>query len=257
MFRPASSLKRAILLGLLLAEAILAQSADEGRQAFTAGFDSLSLDLRSNQSIYTNVRITDGIVTIRAGEGTTDETSFEDSRWQFAGGVGITLESAELNATTATFVFANGELQYGELLGNPVEITDYIDEQQTAVRGTAERIVFDNRDQTAALYGQATLALGANEYSGCDLVYHLAEKTFNSGSSECGVLFRIYPDDARQNDEQDSLDYDVSYYRDHHQSRQRQRWQNRGMQCGKFLQYFRHLSDQWPTSENDGGAARL
>lgn len=194
-YLPHSFPERAVLLCLLLAGSagIAAQPANGDQRTFTAGFDSLSLDLRSNQSIYTNVRVTDGRVTITAAEGTTDETSFEDSRWQFAGGVTITMETATLTASTATFEFRNGELQFGELTGEPVQMTDFIEEQQTAVRGTADRITFDNRTQTAALYGQATLALGANEYSGCDLVYHLNEKTFNSGSSECGVVFTITP----------------------------------------------------------------
>jgi lipopolysaccharide export system protein LptA len=174
----------------------LTQPAAEAPRSFTAGFDSLSLDLRSNKSIYTNVRITDGSVTITAAEGSTDETSFEDSQWQFAGGVSITVASAVLRAESATFLFRNGALLHGELDGGPVEISDFVAEQQLTVRGTADHILFDNTTQTAALNGRATLALGANEYSGCDLVYHLSEKTFNSGSSECGVQFTIFPDQA-------------------------------------------------------------
>jgi len=200
-----SFLKLAIVpILLLVAGAPGAQQSEEARRQFTAGFDSLSLDLRSNQSIYTNVRITDGYVTIQAAEGAADETSFENSQWKFDGGVSINVETAEMIAISATFVFENGELASGELTGTPVEITDFIEEQQAAVRGTAERIVFDNRAQTAALYGRSTLTLGANEYSGCDLVYHLTEKTFNSGSSECGVVFTIFPDDVRSNETDDS-----------------------------------------------------
>lgn len=169
-------------------------------RSFTAGFDSLSLDLRSNRSIYTNVRLTDGNVTITAAEGTTDETSFEDSQWQFAGGVSISVDSTTLRAGSASFLFRNGALERGELAGEPVELTDFLEDRQLTVRGTAERIVFDNETRTAALYGQATLALGANEYSGCDLIYHLEEKTFNSGSAECPVQFTIFPNEANDAD---------------------------------------------------------
>ena len=131
---------------------------------------------------------------IRAAEGTTDETSFENSRWEFAGGVSIAVETARLTATTATFAFKNGALAFGELDGEPVEITDVVEADQT-VHGTADRIVFDNDARTAALFGRATLSIGANEYTGCDLVYHFDEKTFNSGSSDCGVMFTIFPDE--------------------------------------------------------------
>ncbi len=180
------------LAACLLSAGALAQSA--APRAFTADFGSVSLDLRNNQSIYTDVEITDGNVTIRAGEGATEETSLENSRWQFAGGVSIVFETAELTAGEAEFTFANGQLVAGAMTGEPVEITDVVDEQGTTVRGTAERIEYDNQAQTAALSGRATLALGANEYSGCDLVYNLAQKTFTSGSSDCGVQVTIYPE---------------------------------------------------------------
>ena len=188
---------RAVALAAVLhgPATLLAQDAAEAPRSFTAAFDRLSLDLRNNESIYTNVAVTDGSITINALEGTTDETSFENSRWRFAGSVRVAVESAVLTAASATFIFSEGKLLSGELLGAPVEITDFIDEQQTTVRGTAERIVFDNEGQTAALYGEATLTLGSNEYSGCDLIYHLADRTFNSGSSDCRTMFTIYPEE--------------------------------------------------------------
>lgn len=201
MFRRSWSGSALPALGVALAAGAAAQPSAEqqppagpAQRVFSASFDSLSLDLRSNKSIYTNVVISDGKVVIKAAEGTTDETNFEDSKWDFAGGVSIAVETAVLTAATATFAFEDSALAFGELNGEPVEITDVVDAQQT-VHGTADRIVFDNDAGTAALYGRATLSIGANEYTGCDLVYHFAEKTFNSGSSDCGVLFTIFPDE--------------------------------------------------------------
>ena len=195
MFQRICTVSPAIIAAACLATASAQPDSDTPR-SFTAGFGSVSLDLRTNQSVYTEVEITDGFTTVRAGEGRTNAASLEDSHWAFSGGVTIEFESARLSAAEASFEFEDGELLLGELDGDPVEITDFLEERNTQVRGTAERIVLDQRLKTAALYGRATLALGANEYSGCDLIYHLGEKTFNSGASDCRVELTIFPDQA-------------------------------------------------------------
>jgi lipopolysaccharide transport protein LptA len=207
MYRRLYGVEAAALLCLLIPGAACSQPGREapggeedvptagGAGAFTTDCDSLSLDLKSNRSVCTNVGISNDEISIRAAQGTTDETSFETSEWQFTGGVTITFESARLTADRARFVFRDNALILGELIGDPVEITDYIEEQRAEVRGTAETILFDNESQVAELMGQATLALGANAYTGCDLIYHLAEKTFNSGSSDCGVRVTIFPEE--------------------------------------------------------------
>lgn len=188
---------------LLLSGALTAQQAEQPAgeapariRAFTTGCEGgIFLDFKSNRSVCTNVDITDGEIRITAAEGTTDETSFEDSEWLLSGDVLITFGTAALTAETARFVFRSNELVSGELSGDPVEITDYIEQQEAPVRGTADALRFDNAAQTAELSGRATLALGANQYSGCDLIYHLTDKTARSGSSDCGVTVVYYPED--------------------------------------------------------------
>jgi lipopolysaccharide transport protein LptA len=179
-----------------------AQPALDPPMPFAYGCDSWSIDLKNNRSICTNIEITDGEITIAAALGTTDETSFENTQWRFEGAIRVSIGTTLLTADSASFFFESNALAVGELSGSPVEITDFIEEQQSEVRGTADAISLDNRTQTAALTGQATLAIGANEYAGCDLVYHLTEKTFNSGSSDCRVVIRLSLD----NDEDDSGD---------------------------------------------------
>lgn len=188
---------------LVLATAVRAQPSPESAgtanpqaSAFTTSCEGgIFLDFKSNRSICTNVEITDGEIRIAAAEGTTDETSFEDSEWLFTGEVTITFGTATLAADTARFVFGNNKLVFGELAGSPVEITDYIEQQDTPARGTADAIRFDNTSRTFELSGRATLTLGANRYSGCDLIYYLDDKTATSGSSNCGVTLTIYPAD--------------------------------------------------------------
>lgn len=151
------------------------------------------IDLRSNRSVCSMVQISDGTIEIQADTGTTSETNFESSEWEFTGNVRVTFETATLSADSAVFRFAANELVMGELSGHPVELRDYIAEQGTTVTGTAETIVYDNRDGTARMSGQARLARGENEYLGCEMiVYNLNEKTLDlSGSPDCRVQLRI------------------------------------------------------------------
>ncbi len=137
--------------------------------------------------------VSDGEIEITADEGTTNETNFDSSEWHFAGDVRMSLDSASLTADLAVFRFEAKELVSGMLTGSPVEVRDYIEQQDATFVGTAERVTYDNASGTARLAGETTLALGANEYRLCDLVYNLAEKSFTSGSSDCGVVFRIAP----------------------------------------------------------------
>jgi len=186
----------------------LAQQGETSARTFTYGCETLALDLRNNRSVCSMVQISDGTIEISADTGTASETNFESSEWEFTGHVRIAFETATLSADSAVFRFAANALVMGELSGRPVELRDYIAEQDTTVTGTAEKIVYDNRDGTARMSGQARLTRGENEYLGCDMiVYNLNEKTLDlSGSPDCRVQLRILsreersgtPDPARE-----------------------------------------------------------
>ena len=188
-----------------LAASLLALSAplhaqeDAGPRTYVLDCrDSLSIDLKGNRSVCKNLAVSDGSTTLTADEGTANETNdvFQDSSWQLKGNVSIEFQTAKLSAENAALRFRANELVYAELSGSPVEMSDFIQEQNATIRGTAERIVYDSHGATLQLLGQATLALDANEYQGCDLIYNLNDKTFNSGSSECGVRVRVAPPPA-------------------------------------------------------------
>ena len=193
-----------------LAASLLALSAplhaqeDAGPRTYVLDcMESLSIDLKSNRSVCKKLAVSDGSTTLTADEGTADETNdvFQDSSWQLKGNVSIEFQTAKLSAENAALRFRANELVYAELSGSPVEMSDFIQEQNATIRGTAERIVYDSRGATLQLLGQATLALDANEYQGCDLIYNLNDKTFNSGSSECGVRVRVAPPPAGSDSE--------------------------------------------------------
>lgn len=179
-------------VSVLAAGTAVAQDAG-GPRTFTYSCDSLAIDLKSNKSVCSKVEISDGSIEISADSANASETNFESSEWQFIGNVRIALGTAIMSGDMAVFRFAANELAFGELSGSPVELRDFVEEQGTAVRGTAERIAYDNRDGTARMEGNARLARGENEYIGCDIIYNLNEKTLDLGSPDCRVQLRILP----------------------------------------------------------------
>ena len=187
-----------ILLLAALACLPVQLSAQDGDAPRTLSFscgESLALDLKSNKSVCTMLRISDGEIEISADEGTANETDFESSVWQLNSNVRMSFDSAVMLAASAMFEFSENELVYAEFNGTPVEITDFIAEQNAEVRGTSQRIVYDSRTSLLQMFNQSEIVLGSNEYVGCNLTYNLTDKTFNFGSSDCGVTVRIYPDE--------------------------------------------------------------
>lgn len=190
-FRLRSSVP-AVILACLPA----ASFAQEQQEAFSlVCAEGLSLALQSNRSVCKGVHVSGVNIDISADEGAASETDFEDSEWQFTGNVEISVGSTMINADQARFTFSENELVAGELTGDPVMLEDFILDDNVEIRGTAQRILYDNRDATATMEGEVSFRRGTREFLGCDLIYNLNEKSMQSGSSECGVRMRIFPEE--------------------------------------------------------------
>jgi lipopolysaccharide transport protein LptA len=191
-----ASLRLKSFLAAALALLPLVGAAQNDQRAFMlhcAG--PMAIDLQTNTSVCHDALISDGEIQISADEGSASETTFDEGEWQFSGNVRIAFGSATLRADQARFRFSANELVAGELSGSPVELEDFIADENVAVSGTAQRITYDNASGTARLEGEATLRRGTREFIGCDLVYNFKEKSMQSDSSACGVQMRVFPQD--------------------------------------------------------------
>jgi lipopolysaccharide transport protein LptA len=168
---------------------------DSASESQTINCDSLSGNARSEEYECVGLRIDDGTHVVSAGRASTNRYDLDGSVWQLDDTVRLSFGSTEIQAESARFEFDAGELVSAALRGTPVTMSDYIEEADKAVSGTAETIVYDRRKGTLSLTGQATLVVGANEktLSGCAWVYNLNDKTFNAGSDEncAGVQLRL------------------------------------------------------------------
>ena len=167
---------------------------------YEATCESFSSNARNDETVCVGVRISDGTNVISAGVAATNKYDFDGSLWRLHDNVRLAFATTEILADEALFEFEANELVLSELSGDPVMMSDYIQERDTDVSGTAESISYDSRNGTVRLLGQATLVLGANEYMGCDWIYDLNEKTFSAGTTEdcAGVLLRLAPPEARE-----------------------------------------------------------
>lgn len=177
----------------LLASSINGQEATS--TAYEGNCDSFSGNARLDEGVCVGFEFSDGTNDISAGLATTSQWDFDGSSWRFTEGITLSFGTTEIQANEAVLRFEDDELINGELSGSPVVMSDYIEERDTPVRGTAGGISYDKESGTVRLLGQATLVIGENEVMGCDWIYNFVEKSYSSdGSDDCsGVLFRLAP----------------------------------------------------------------
>ena len=167
----------------------------EGQQSSDGGIEIVCLEssgnARSGERMCVDASISDGTNEIAAGLATT----IDDSLWRLSDGVRLAFDRTEILAGEAEFTFEQDELVLAELSGEPVVMSDYIEERDTRVSGTAQSISYNSRTGEVRLKGQATLIVGDNEVMACDLAYNLKEKTYEAGTaSDCaGVTLRLPP----------------------------------------------------------------
>jgi lipopolysaccharide transport protein LptA len=149
---------------------------------------------RSNEAVCVGFSFSDETNAISAGRASSNQDATEGSHWRLTDGVQLSFDTTEIQANEALLTFEAGELVFGELSGNPVVMSDYIEERETPVRGTAQTVSYDSRNGTVRLIGEATLVIGENEVMGCDWIYNFVEKNYSGGGSDCsGVVFRLAP----------------------------------------------------------------
>ena len=188
-------LKISFSLALWLAACLALPAEDDERLPILLDAESSSFDQKSNTVVFRGLNITQGELGIRADEAVASGLDFARSEWRFTGSVEISIGAAVIAADSASIVFAEHTLHSAELRGTPAEFHDDGGTRETTIRGGANVLRFGNIAQTLQMSEGAWLAEGTNEFTGCDLIYDLAEEKITSGSSGCGepVVITITP----------------------------------------------------------------
>jgi lipopolysaccharide transport protein LptA len=164
--------------------------------------DSSSFDRESNSILFNGLSISQGDLTIEADEAEATGLDFEMSEWAFKGNVRISIDSTNINASTAEVSFQSHKLRVVRLRGDPAIFEDFSASRDVAIQGGASTLEYDNQERTLRMTDGAWLSEGSNEFRGCDLIYDIDEEKITSGSSDCGepIIITILPPPVEQTD---------------------------------------------------------
>jgi lipopolysaccharide transport protein LptA len=181
----ANSLRNLLIcvLGLTASQVLAAQGASSDcHDPVVLDSGPFVLDHKTNLINVQNPKITQCKTVITADEATATGLDFDTrSEWRFMGHVHVVVDTAELTADTAVFTFADKRLARGQLLGTATFV-----DKQTTDKGSANRLVYDDKAKTLLLSDNAQVRKAQYEiHGGCDLVYDLNEKRVTSGATTC------------------------------------------------------------------------
>jgi lipopolysaccharide transport protein LptA len=155
------------------------------------------IDSRANRLTLADVTITQCSLSIRADKAVANGTgvSFDNSRWEFTGGVRIHFANGSLQADAATVLFAGNRIAQAQATGKPAEFEQQVENLARPVRGHAGSIDYDFVAQSVRLADEAFLFDGRNEMTSPSIVYSIKDQIArNEVAPGSRVRITIRPD---------------------------------------------------------------
>ena len=182
---------RSCAVALAVALAAGAQNNDAGDELQFSS-DTLVLDGPTNMMRARQPRITQGTLRIAADDALATGFEFDEAgEFRLTGNVRVDVDTASMQANTAVFMYANGQLSGGEHEGTPVSFSAVDAATQRKVTGHAGKMSYDNVARTLRMTGDASVQLETREVTGCDLIYDFRAERVTSGSADCEGGFRV------------------------------------------------------------------
>ena len=178
---------------LALAVALAAGAQDNAaRDELQFSSDTLVLDGPTSMMRAQQPRITQGNLRIAADDALATGFEFDEAgEFRLTGNVRVDVDTAFMEAHSAVFMYASGQLSRGELEGTPVSFTAVDAATQRKVTGHAGKMSYDNVARTLRMSGNAAVQMETREVLGCDLIYDLRAERVTSGSADCEDKFRV------------------------------------------------------------------
>jgi lipopolysaccharide transport protein LptA len=190
MARLSLSTLRHCALALAVTVAASGQDNDPGELQFTSG--PFVLDGPTNMMRAQQPRITQGNLLITADDVLATGFEFDQAgEFRLTGNVRVEVENASMQANSAVFMYANGRLSHGELVGTPVSFSDTDAATRRNVSGHAGTMSYDYIARTLRMTGDASVQIETREVLGCDLIYDFRAERVTSGSDDCADKFRV------------------------------------------------------------------
>jgi lipopolysaccharide transport protein LptA len=187
-----SLLSNARTFGLAVVVGFAADAQNDAVEELVLDSQSLAFDGQAKLFELRAPRITQGSLRIEADEALATGIDFNArSEWTFTGNVRITIETTEIQSSSAVFTFEQKRLARGELAGTPVTFTDVDTVRKTSVTGQAQKMSYDSIAKTLRLTDTARMQKDNVEFQGCDLIYDFGAERVTSGSADCADRFRV------------------------------------------------------------------
>ncbi len=188
------------LLLLLITAACVANAQEYGLQSdLPINIDATSSDFNysTNRLSFTNLRVTQGGLSIEADYAETDKLDFDDGLWVFEGNVRVEGENSIITGDDAKLTFKQHELSYAEINGLPAHFEQTDIETGTVNEGEGNVMVYDLKTGTITLTEQASFTDGTNTMRGSSITYDVVSQRIRADSGDSGsVRITIDPNSA-------------------------------------------------------------
>ncbi|MDJ0760274.1 MAG: LptA/OstA family protein [Woeseiaceae bacterium] len=176
---------RSFVLALLfLPMCALAQLGDS-RLPITLDAEYGDVDGKSSMVTLKSLRLSQGALGIEADEGKASELNFNDSVWQLAGNVVITVENGRIECETADLEFSDNELRIANITGAPATFEMTRSGVEETTYAEAGLLRYDLMAGVIEFSENAVITEGGNQIASDYLVYNIREQRIKAqGSSE-------------------------------------------------------------------------
>lgn len=166
----------AVALALIAGQGFAAE-AESRERSFSWSADVLNSDFRSDTlELLGNVRVAQGPMSIEAEQATATAFRSDNSRWQFEKSVHIQTADAELQSSSASAEFVNGQIADARVQGSPAQFEQRGGAPDRRVRGHAGVIEYDFRAGIVKLIDDVWFSYGKDEFRGDTVVYNIRDE---------------------------------------------------------------------------------
>ena len=194
-----------LLLFLLLTGSAFAQLEDvlpmvRSDTPIVIDADSSDFDYSSSKLVFRGLRMTQGMLGVKADYAETDKLDFDDGLWTFTGNVEFTTADTTLVCDWAEIKFINHELAAARMTGEPAWFKQIDPASGTTNSGEAKSIVYRLSDGILELRDEANFTDGSNKVAGDLISYDLQGQSLRAGAGSSGPV-KIYIEPPSKNKE--------------------------------------------------------
>ena len=139
----------------------------------------------TNQLRFTDITIAQGPLKIQApqAEARGPELDFDNSRWEFRGGVRIDFEGGNLIADSAVVTFRAKRIARAEASGSPAQFEQKLDKYPEPAKGRAGVIDYDVATGRVTMNRGTWFTYNRNEFRSEQIEYNVREQRLVSGGA--------------------------------------------------------------------------